>query len=801
MSKQARGSIRRSALRAARFGVALGLSALTYTAAAADQSHSGRPLYRDANAALEQRVEDLLGRMTLEEKIAQITTVWTAKNEVLNARREFDAAKARKLYPAGIGHFARPQDLRSTGGPNDPSRDEKQTIDLVNAIQRFQQKETRLGIPTLFHEEALHGYAARGATSFPQAIALASTWDPELLTRVFAVAARETRARGVQLVLAPVVDVARDPRWGRIEETYGEDPYLVGEMGVAAVRGFQGDSLPLGKDRVFATLKHMTGHGQPEGGTNVGPASISERVLREIFFPPFAAAIQRANAMNVMPSYNEIDGVPSHANTWLLTKILRGEMGFKGAVVSDYWGIDELVKIHHVEANPLDAAVRALKAGVDFDAPDGNNYIKLPEALAAGRVTQAEIDQAVRRMLRLKFLSGLFESPFADVKYAQTITDNAEARALATEAARKAVVLLKNDGTLPFSAAAMKSKTLAVIGPNAAVAQIGGYSNVPRHLVSVLDGIKTKLGAGAKVVTAEGVRITDKGSWDEDEVVLADPAANRQRIQEAVQVARGADAIVLVLGGSSATSREAWATNHLGDTTSLELVGEQNELARAMFALGKPVVVVLINGRPQAVTEIAGKANALIEGWYLGQEGGTAMADILFGDANPGGKLPVTIPRNTGQLIMTYNEKPSAHRGYLFDSKEPLFPFGFGLSYTTFDIGAPKLSASQIKTDGSVTVSVDVRNTGKVAGDEVVQLYLRDVVSSVTRPVKELRGFKRVSLAPGAATTVNFTIDSHALALWDKDMKHVVEPGEFQIMVGPSSETGRLKSVALNVTN
>src|SRR5262245_9565872 len=798
-----RTSVRMTRYRPAFTAAALVAIALTLPAAADAQSRRETPVYKNPAAPIEQRVEDLLSRMTQEEKIAQVTTVGTRKNEVLTAPNgNFDPAKASKLYPAGIGHWARPQDLQNAGTPaQTPYRDEKQTVTLVNAIQKWSIESTRLGIPTLFHEEGLHGFAARGATHFPQAIALASTWDPELLTRVFTVVAREIRARGSQLVLAPVVDVGRDPRWGRIEETYGEDPYLVGELGVAAVRGFQGDTLPLGKGHVLATLKHMTGHGQPEGGTNVGPASISERVLREVFFPPFAAAIQRANAMNVMPSYNEIDGVPSHANTWLLTKILRGEMGFKGSVVSDYWGIDELVKVHHVEANPLDAAVRALKAGVDFDTPDGNNYIKLPEALAAGRVTQAEIDQAVRRMLRLKFLAGLFESPFADVKYAQTITDNAEARALATEAARKSVVLLKNDGTLPFSAAAMKAKTLAVIGPNAAVAQIGGYSNVPRHLVSVLDGIKTKLGPGAKVVTAEGVRLTDKGDWDTDEVILSDPAANRQRIQEAVQVARGADAIVLVLGGSSATSREAWATNHLGDTTSLELVGEQNELARAMFALGKPVVVVLINGRPQAVTEIASKASALIEGWYLGQEGGTAMADILFGDANPGGKLPVTIPRSAGQLIMTYNEKPSAHRGYLFDSKDPLFPFGFGLSYTTFDIGAPKLSASSIKKDGSVTVSVDVRNTGKVAGDEVVQLYLRDVVSSVTRPMKELHGFKRVSLAPGAVTTVTFTLDSRALALWDKDMKHVVEPGEFQIMVGPSSQMSALKSATLNVTN
>jgi beta-glucosidase len=764
----------------------------------ADAAESkGKPLYKDAHAPVEQRVEDLLARMTLDEKIAQITTIWTKKGEMFDAQGNFDPAKARQVHPAGIGHFARPNDLTGGGNPNtEVFRDAKQTVALVNAIQRYQMNETRLGIPALFHEEGLHGYAARGATHFPQSIGLASSWDPELLTRVFTVVGREIRSRGVSLVLAPVVDVARDPRWGRIEETYGEDPYLVGELGVAAVHGFQGDSMPLGNGHVFVTLKHMTGHGQPEGGTNVGPASISERVLREIFFPPFQAAVQRGGALNVMASYNEIDGVPSHANGWLLNHVLREEMGFKGAVVSDYWGIDDLERLHHVEPDLTSAAVRALKAGVDFDTPDGNVYAKLPEALAQGRVTQAEIDTAVRRMLRMKFLAGLFENPYADAKYAESITDNAEARALATDAARRAVVLLKNDGTLPLHADALK--TLAVIGPNAAVARLGGYSNVPRHTVSPLDGIKAKLGNRVRVVTAEGVRLTDKGDWNADEVVLADPQENRRRIQEAVQVAQGADAIVLAIGGSAATSREAWADNHLGDTTSLELVGEQNELARALFALVKPVVVVLINGRQQAVTEIAARANALLEGWYLGQEGGTALADILFGDANPGGKLPVTLPRSAGQLPLVYNEKPSAHRGYLFDSREPLFPFGFGLSYTTFEIGAPQLSATQIPVNGSVTVTVSVRNTGKVAGDEVVQLYLRDVVSSVTRPLKELRGFKRVTLAPGAGTTVTFTLDSNALALWDANMKRVVEPGEFHVMVGPNST--QLQSASFVVT-
>ena len=757
------------------------------------------PLYQDPSAPVDQRVNDLLRRMTLEEKIAQITTVWIRKQEILTPAGDFDPAKAHQVFPAGIGHFARPSDLRGSGSPfEQPFRNARQTVALVNAIQHYAIEETRLGIPVLFHEEGLHGYAARDATSFPQAIALASSWDPDLLTRVFAVAGREIRARGVQMVLAPVVDVARDPRWGRIEETYGEDPYLVGQLGIAAVRGFQGDSLPLGPGKVFATLKHMTGHGQPEGGTNVGPASISERTLREVFLPPFAAAIHSAHALNVMASYNEIDGIPSHANKWLLQDILRGEMRFTGAVVSDYEGIEQLQQLHHVEPDLLHAAVRALHAGVDFDLPDGAAYEKLPRALAAGLVTQEQIDTAVRRMLRMKFLAGLFENPYADARVAQSITNNTQARALAVQAARKTTVLLKNDGTLPLRVANLK--TLAVIGPNAAQVDLGGYSNVPAHTVSVLEGIEAKLKDRVRVVSAEGVRITDKGDWYSDTVVLADKEANLKRIQEAVKVARDADEIVLVIGGSSATSREGWsAATHLGDRSDLGLIAQQDELARAMFALGKPVVVLLINGAPLSIPEVAEKANAVLEAWYPGQEGGTALADILFGEANPGGKLPLTIARSCGQLPLFYNQKPSARRGYLFGSKEPLYPFGFGLSYTTFEISAPHLSAAQIAADQSVTVSVDVRNTGKVAGDEVVQLYLHELVSSVTRPVKELKGFRRVTLEPGESTTVQFTLDREAFALWNEQMKRVVEPGVFEIMVGPSSV--ELKSATLEVTS
>jgi beta-glucosidase len=422
MKKQPRSNPRRMTV----FAIALLVSG-----PALAQGQAERPAYRNPTATIEQRVEDLLARMTQDEKIAQITTIWTQKKQLFDGAGRFDAAAARRLYPSGIGQFARPSDLQGPGSPfATPYRDVRQTIELVNGIQRY-ASSTRLRIPVLFHEEGLHGYAARGATHFPQAIALASSWDPALLERVFTVVAREIRARGVHLVLAPVVDVGRDPRWGRIEETYGEDPYLVGELGVAAVQGFQGRSLPLAPGRVLATLKHMTGHGQPESGTNVGPANVSERVLREIFFPPFRAAVERGNVQAVMPSYNEIDGVPSHVNRWLLHDVLRGEMGFKGAVVSDYFAIEQLNEVHHTTADPVSAAVRALKAGVDSDLPDGASYALLPRALEQGAIAQADIDGAVRRMLRVNLMAGLLGPRCAGAMQGAAIRDRADAGAVA----------------------------------------------------------------------------------------------------------------------------------------------------------------------------------------------------------------------------------------------------------------------------------------------------------------------------------------------------------------------------------
>lgn len=762
------------------------------------------PIYRDAKAPIEARVEDLLKRMTLDEKINEITAVWDDKTKIFDTQGEFDAARMAAAFPDGIGHFSRPSDTRGPASPRDiPWRDGASTIRVVNAIQKYQRTRTRLGIPTIFHEEGLHGYAAVGATSFPQPIALASTWDPDLIRELNAVTAREMRARGVSIALSPVVDVARDPRWGRIEETFGEDPYLVGEMGVAAVEGLQGTAKggPLPPGKVFATLKHLTGHGQPESGTNTGPAPISERALRENFFPPFEQVIRRTGISAVMPSYNEIDGVPSHANTWLLGDVLRGEWKFGGAIISDYYAISDMQDIHAIAATREDAAQRALAAGVDADLPTGNSYATLAGAVRAGRVPEASIDTAVRRMLTLKFRAGLFENPYADAKIAAQLTNNADARALARKAAQRAMVLLKNDGTLPFAlpAEGAAKPTIAVIGPSAAVARLGGYFGIPPVKVSILDGIKARVGNRAHIVFAQGVKITENDDWWADEVKLADLVANRKLIAEAVEAARSADRIVLAIGDTEQTSREGWAKTHLGDRSSLDLVGEQQELFDALKALGKPITVVLINGRPASIVKIAEQANAIIEGWYLGEQGGNAVADVLFGDINPGGKLPVTIPRSVGQLPMFYNAKPSARRGYLFDTTEPLYPFGFGLSYTTFEFGAPTLSAPTIATSGSVTVSVPVRNTGTRGGDETVQVYVRDMVSSVTRPIKELKAFRRITLAPGEARTVDFTLTPESFQMWNDKMQRVVEPGDFQIMVGPDSV--HLKTITLKVEN
>ena len=781
---------------------ALGLMASTSLLAAvpAVAAKKGGPLYKDASAPIDLRVRDLLGRMTLEEKVGQIIALWATKAEIMDDLT-FSPAKASAAYPQGFGQITRPSDRR--GAPNGSTqaggvgarwRTPRDTVAFIEAVQTWAVEETRLGIPVLFHEESLHGYMATDATMFPMAIGMAGSFDRALMREVQSVIAREVRARGVHLALSPVVDIARDPRWGRIEETFGEDPYLCGEMGVAAVLGLQGESRQLGPDKVMATLKHMTGHGQPQAGENVAPAPISQRELRENFFPPFREVVKRTGIAAVMPSYNEIDGVPSHQNKWLLGDVLRGEWHFDGAVVSDYGAVHELDTIHHVQPDPQAAARAALRAGVDCELPDGTTYRTLVEQVRSGNVPQEAVDIAAKRILTLKFRAGLFENPWPRKDYA-ALTGNKGARALALKAAHRSIALLKNDGTLPLTAGA--HRRVAVIGPNAAIARLGGYSSVPRQTVSLLEGITAKLKGKAEVVHAQGVFITQSEDRSADQVLLADPAKNRDLIAQAVEVAKSADIVILAVGDTEQTSREGFAKNHLGDRTSLDLVGEQNDLFVAMKATGKPVVVCAINGRPPSYPTVAEGANALLECWYPGQEGGTAMADILFGDVNPGGKLPVTVARDAGQVPIFYNRKPSARRGYVFEDVSPLYPFGYGLSYTRFEFGKPRLSSSRIGVGGDVTVEVDVRNSGARAGDEVVQLYVRDRVASVTRPIKELKGFERVTLAPGETKTVRIALGPQAFSLWNLDMEEVVEPGLFDIMVGPDSEN--LQTIALEI--
>jgi beta-glucosidase len=755
------------------------------------EERSGVPRYKLPDLAADERVRDLLPRMTLEEKAAQMMCVWKSKADTLvNDTGRFDPAKAEAAFAAGhgLGQVGRPSDA---GGGQSP----RATAELTNAIQRFFLERSRLGIPVIFHEECLHGHAAIDATSFPQPIGLAATFDDALIEALYVMTATEARARGTHQALTPVVDVARDPRWGRVEETFGEDPCLASRMGVAAVRGFQ--------TRVIATLKHFAAHGQPESGLNCAPAEMSPRTLRDVILPPFKNAIVQAGAISVMASYNEIDGLPSHANRWLLQDVLRREWGFTGFVVSDYYAIWELgyrpdTHGHFVAEDKKAACALAVNAGVNIELPDPDCYLHLVELVRDGTLRESQLDELVAPMLFWKFQLGLFDRPYVDPAEAERLVGCEEHRRLALRAARETIALLKNDGVLPLDPAARQS--IAVIGPNAHRQLLGGYSGVPKHHVTVLEGIKAAVGPGVRVSYSEGCGITVGGSWAEDRVVPSDPDEDRRKIAEAVQVAKTADVVVLVIGDNEQTSREAWSHEHLGDRASLDLVGRQEELARALLATGKPVVVCLFNGRPISIRDLAERAPAILECWYLGQECGTALADVLFGAFNPGGKLPITVPRSVGHLPAFYNHKPSARRGYLFDDVSPLWAFGFGLSYTTFAVTNVRIDQPTIRRGGSTRVLAELTNTGAREGSEVVQLYIRDQVSSATRPVKELKDFTRISLKAGEARTVTFEIRPESLAFHDAQMHYVVEPGDFTVMVGTSSRDEDLQRVTLTVS-
>jgi beta-glucosidase len=742
--------------------------------------------YRDPAQPVEKRVADLLGRMTLDEKIAQLQGYRSDDPQAWDAQGNFIGGKDAARLDRGAGSFF------STAGlqPGQFFRlTPRQAAQRTNAIQKYLTEKTRLGIPGFVFGEALHGFMSPGATSFPQAIALGGTWDPALLEQIFTATALEASARGTRQVLSPVLDLARDPRWGRTEECYGEDPYLVAQMAKAAIFGLQGRASAIDQHHVAVTLKHFAGHGQPEGGRNIAPVNYSEREFRETHLYPFEAAVRQANARSIMASYNEWDGVPNHVNHKLLTEILRGEWGFRGFVMSDGGGLDVLVENHHVAANVAQAGLLSLEAGLDYDLSSKGAFANLAEAVQTGRISEEVINRPVRNILRVKFECGLFENPFADVDLVEKVTNSPAHKALALKAAHEAMVLLKNDRqVLPFDAA--KIKTLAVIGPNAADIHLGGYSAVPMQGVSVLAGLREFAGTSIAVRYAEGCKLTlnKECNWRVNEnPLLSSPEEDRKLIAEAVQVAEQSDAVVLVLGNNELLDREAWSEEHLGDADSLDLVGRQNELAAAVLATGKPVAVLLVNGRPLSINAIAARAPAIVECWYLGQETGRAVADVLFGKVNPSGKLTVTIPRSVGQLPCYYDHKPSRFRAYVATDSTPLFPFGFGLSYTTFEYNNLKVTPAAIAPNGTAQVSFEVSNTGSRSGDEIVQLYLHAVVSLPTRPVLELKDFARVTLAPGESRTVTFTLTPEKLAALGMDMKPVVQPGEFEVLVGRSS--------------
>ncbi|MGC8777795.1 MAG: glycoside hydrolase family 3 N-terminal domain-containing protein [Candidatus Caldatribacteriaceae bacterium] len=728
------------------------------------------------------QVDHLIAQMTLEEKVAQLCAVHA--HRVMEGDH-FSPEKAEKLLRHGIGQIT-----RLVGHPEIEPR---KAAELGNRIQEFLKTKTRLGIPAMVHDECLSGLLSRGATVFPQAIGLGSTFSPDLVERVTTAIRRQMRAFGIHQGLAPVLDIPRDPRWGRTEETFGEDPYLTSRMGTAYIRGLQGENL---REGVVATAKHFTAYGISEGGRNLGPARVGERELREVFLFPFEVAIREAKAMSLMNAYHEIDGVPCAASWFLLTRILREEWGFEGIVVSDYEAIPMLVTFHRVAENPKEAAVKALLAGIDVELPDVDCYGEpLLTAVREGLLSEAVLDEAVRRVLTVKYCLGLFDGDLSiDPEVAVRSLDTESDRALSREVAWASMVLLKNDGVLPLR---KDLKTIAVIGPNAAEGlNLHGDYSYSLHIpsvqawrgkeavweevvptVNILEGIRNQVSPQTEVLYARGCDLLD---------------SSRDGFAEAVKIAQKADVIVAVMGERAGLFKQS-ISGEGSDRSDLTLPGIQRELLRELHKLGKPIVLVLVNGRPLSLCWEAENLSAILEAWYPGEEGGNAIASVLFGDYNPAGRLPISFPQDVGQIPVYYNRKPSAFSEYLTMDARALFPFGHGLSYTSFAYEDLVIEPQSVAHLGKIKVSFRIKNTGTREGEEVVQLYIHDPVASIARPVKELKGFVRLKLSPGEAKTVQFTLYPDQLAFYDQALRLVVEPGTFEIMVGASSEDIRLR--------
>ncbi len=746
---------------------------------------------RDLPQTIELRARGLLERMTLEEKVAQLSGIWSFR---LFENGVYSPARAAERLANGIGQIARPAG-GSGYGPEGSAR-------LCNTIQEFLVEKTRLGIPAIMHDECLTGFLMKGSTLFPQAIGLASTWEPEDVERMTGILREQMRAVGVHQGLAPVLDIARDPRWGRVEETFGEDPYLVASVGTAYVRGLQGPSLSEG---VLATAKHFAGYGASEGGMNMAPARIPERELREVYLFPFECAVRVGGAESLMNSYGEIDGIPCAMSRTLLTTILREEWGFEGVVVADYETIRRLVDHHRLARDKEAAAKLCLEAGLDVELPDPDCYAApLINLVRSSRVSETTIDRSVLRVLRMKFRLGLFENPYVDVERSKTARAPAH-REFSLELARKSLVLLKNDGLLPLDAT---RKRIAVIGPSADEPRnlLGDYA-YPAHMELMfamrdifvrppvdLDEIK----ASVKVTSVLNAIATHAGNGRITYAKGCDVSgATRDGFAEAVEAARACDVAVVVVGDKSGLTKEC-TSGETRDLANLKLPGVQEELALAIAETGTPVVLVLATGRPYAVTRLAEKVGAIVEIWLPGETGGEALAETLFGISNPSGKLPMTFPRSAGQIPIFYAHKPSGGHSewwgdYVDESAAPLFPFGHGLSYTTFEYSGLSVEVRGSASDGEVRVALDVRNTGRRAGAEVIQLYVKREHASVTRPVQELKGFKRLPLEPGEQRRVRFSLPLDALAFYDGEMRLVIEPGDYGLMVGSSAADVRLR--------
>ena len=764
-------------------------------------ANAQKPVYKDASQPVELRVADLLSRMTLDEKIGQVRCPlgWFIYDKDAKGKVSLTEKFYKYTDEQYIGNYwavlrADPWTQKTLTTGLNPAL----SAEMLNMMQRYAVEKTRLGIPIMVAEETPHGHMAIGATVFPTALSQAATFDRDVLFRMGEAMGAEIRAQGAHVGYGPVIDIAREPRWSRMEETFGEDPTLAGILASEVVRGMQGDLNLNGEVRndgnhVYSTLKHFAAYGIPEGGLNGEMASVGERTLLSEYVPQFKRTVE-AGVGSIMTSYNMIDGIPCTSNRHLLTEVLRDTWGFKGAIYSDLQSIEGVAQTHHCAENWEEAGALAVNAGVDIDL-EGNSYQYLRHAIETGKASEADLDRAVSKVLTLKFNLGLFENPYVDAKRAARIVRSEEHQQLAREVARKGICLLENDGTLPLS---KDLRHVAVIGPNADMMynQLGDYT-APQDrsaIATVLDGVRAMLPT-AEVEYVKGCAIRDTTTSD---------------IAAAVAAAKRSEVTILVVGGSSARD---FKTEYLStgaalvgkgelsdmdsgegyDRASLQLMGDQERLMQALIDAGVKLVVVYIEGRPLNMNLAAEKANALLTAWYPGGQGGMAIADVLFGDYNPAGRIPVSISRNVGQIPVYYSKHPS--HDYIDSPAAPLYSFGYGKSYTTFAYS--NLVCATVKPapgeDVLARVTFTVTNTGDRDGEEVPQLYVRDVTGSVETPHMALKNFDRIALRAGESRTVTFELRHDDLALYNLKMEHVVEPGEFKVMVGAASNDIRLE--------